>query len=101
MLKVCGSSIYKPLELISNQYLETDVFPSEWKKSNIVPIHKKGDKQILKIYRPVSLLPFCGKILERLMFNEMLEFFIENKLIYSGQSGFKPGDSCISQSTSS
>ena len=45
----------------------------------------------------MSLLPICGKILERLMFNEMFEFFIENKLISSSQSGFKPGDSCINQ----
>ena len=97
MVKVCGPSIYKPLEIIFNQCLETGVFPSEWKKGNIVPIHKKGDKQMLQNYRPVSLLPICGKILERLMFNEMFEFFIENKLISSSQSGFKPGDSCINQ----
>ena len=80
-----------------NQCLETGVFPSEWKKGNIVPINKKGDKQWLQNYRPVSLLPICGKILERLMFNEMFEFFIENKLISSSQSGFKPGDSCINK----
>ena len=41
------------------------------------------------------MLPICGKILERLLFNEMFNFFIENKLISSNQSGFKPGDSCI------
>ena len=52
---------------------------------------------MLQNYRPVSLLPICGKILERLMFNEMFEFFIENKLISSSQSGFKLGDSCINQ----
>ena len=97
MLKICGSSIYKPLEMIFKQCTETGVFPSEWKKANIVPIHKKGDKQTLENYRPVSLLPICGKILERLMFNEMFNFFIENKLISSNQSGFKPGDSCINQ----
>ena len=97
MLKEFGPSIYKPLEIIFNQCLKTGVSPSEWKKGNIVPIHKKGDKQALKNYRPVSLLPICGKILERLMFNEMFEFFIENKLIPSSQSGFKPGDSCINQ----
>ena len=97
MLKVCGPSIYKPLEIIFNQCLETGVFPSEWKKGNVVSIHKKGDKQTLKNYRPVSLLPICGKILERLVFNEMFEFFIENRLISSSQSGFKPGDSCINQ----
>ena len=85
MLKVCGHSIYKPLEIIFNQCLETGVFPSEWKKGNIVPIHKKGDKQTLKNYRPVSLLPICGKVLERLIFNEMFEFFIESKLISSSQ----------------
>ena len=71
-------------------------FPSEWKQGNIVPIHKKGDKQMLLNYCPVSL-PICGKILERLMFKEMLEFFIENKLISFSQPGFKSGDSCINQ----
>ena len=97
MLKICVSSIYKPLEMIYKHCIETGVFPSEWKKANIVPIHKKGDKQTLENYCPVSLLPICGKILERLMFNEMFNFFIENKLISSNQSGFKPGDSCINQ----
>ena len=96
-LKICGSSIYKPLEMIFKQCIETGFFPSEWKKASIVPIHKKGDKQTLENYRPVSLLHICGKILERLMFNEMFNFFIENKLISSNQSGFKPGDSCINQ----
>ena len=94
MVKVCGPSIYKPLEIIFNQCLEIGVFLSEWKKGNIVPVHKKGDKQMLQNYRPV-LLPIYGEIFERLLFNEMVEFFIENKLISSSQSGFKPGDSFI------
>ena len=58
----------------------TGVFPSEWKKTNIVPIHKKWDKETLENHHPVSSLPICGKILERLMFNEMFNIFIENKL---------------------
>ena len=41
MLKICGSSIYKPLEMIFNECIETGFFPSEWKKANIVPIQKK------------------------------------------------------------
>ena len=97
MVKLCGPSVYKPLELIFNQCFETSVFPSEWKKSNIVHIHKKGDKQMLQNYRPVSLLPIRGKILGRLIFNKILEFFIENKLISSSQFGFKPSDSRINQ----
>ena len=69
MLKICGDSICKPLELIFKQPLTTGVFPSEWKKDNIVPCYKKGDKQNLKNYRPVSLLPIYGNIFARLIFN--------------------------------
>ena len=77
--------------------MESGSFPSEWKKGNVVPIHKKDDKQCLKNYRPISLLPICGKIFEKLIFNEMFKFFIENELISPNQSGFKPRDSCINQ----
>ena len=94
MLKIYGSAVYKPLAIIFKRCVDTGIFPSDWKKGNIVPIHKKGDKQTLKNYRPVSLLPICGKIIERLMLNEIFKFFIEKELILSNQSGFKPGDFC-------
>ena len=97
VINICGKSICKPLQLIFNQYIGTGSFPLEWKKANVVAVHKKGDKQCLRNYRPVSLLPICGKILVRLIFNEMFSFLIENNLISSNQSGFKPGDSCITQ----
>ena len=67
------------------------------KKGNITPIHKKGHKQNIKNYRPVSLLPICGKIFERLIFSEMFIYFSANKLISKNQSAFQPGDSCINQ----
>ena len=66
-------------------------------KNNVVPVHKKGDKQCLKNYQPVSFLSICRKIFERLMFNEMFRFLIENNLISSNQPGSKPEDSCINQ----
>ena len=67
------------------------------KKGNIVPIHKKNNKQNIKNYRPVSLLPICRKIFERLVFNEMFIYFSANKRLSKNQSGFQPGDSCINQ----
>ena len=97
MLKLCSISICKPLEIIFNRCLETVTFLNDWKKGNVVPIFKKGDKQILKNYRPISLLPVFGKIFEKLIFHEMCNVFIENDLILPNQSGFKPGDSCINQ----
>ena len=97
MLKLCGESIYKPLNLIFKFCLKTGQFPSDWKKANVVLVFKKGDKQLVKNYRPISLLRITGKIFERLLYNQMFEFFIRNDLISQNQSGFKPGDSCINQ----
>ena len=97
MIKICGTSICKPLRLIFNHCIDNGIYPCEWKKANVVPIHKKGDKQTLKNYRPVSLLPICSKIFERLIYNEMFGFFLDKGLISANQSGFKPGDSCINQ----
>ena len=41
MLKICGDSILKPLQLIFKSCLENEKFPIEWKKANVVPVHKK------------------------------------------------------------
>ena len=97
MLKICDKSICKPLELIFQSCIKHGKFPNEWKMANVVPVHKKSDKQILKNYRPVSLLPICGKVFERLIYNSLFEYFIQNDLISPYQSGFKPGDSCTNQ----
>ena len=64
MLKIFGQTICKQLECIFCEYLNTGLFPLEWKKGNIVPVYKKGDKHCLKNYRPLSLLPTCGKFLK-------------------------------------
>ena len=63
----------------------------------MVPTTQKGDKQNLKNYRPISLLPVAGKIFEKRLYNNMYEFFTESNSISPNQSGFKPGDSCINQ----
>ena len=57
----------------------------------------KDEKQISKNYRTISLLPIAGKIYERLLYDRMFEFFIDNNLISKNQSCFRPGDSCINQ----
>ena len=97
ILKLCGEAICRPLNTIFKTCLNTGKFSSEWKKGNVVPIHKKDDKQTVKNYRPVSLLPICGKIFECLIYNVMYDFLIENDLLSPNQSGFRSGDSCINQ----
>ena len=82
MLKICDSAIVKPLTILFKNCISEGIFPDNWKKSNICPIHKKGDKQIVDNYRPVSLLPVCGKIFERLIFNSLYQFLEEHNLFW-------------------
>ena len=70
------------------------MFPSECRKRSISLI-KKRQKQNLKNYCPVSLLPICRKIFGRLI--KMFGYFLTNTVLPRYQSGLKPGDSCINQ----
>ena len=81
MIKIGDEALVKPLSLIYNNCIDTGVFPDIWKKSNIVPVYKRGDKQIIDNYIPISLLPICGKILEKILLNLIYEFLEENNLL--------------------
>ena len=62
-----------------------------------MPVHKKEDKNLLKNYRPTSLLPIFGKIFEGILFKDLFNHFHKNQFFTECQSGFLPGDSCMSQ----
>ena len=97
MLKLCDSSVVVPLKIIFKNVLDTSVYPDMWKVADVTPIFKKEDKQLVKNYRPISLLPICGKIFEKLIFNSLYSYLSSNGLITKNQSGFIPGDSCTNQ----
>ena len=62
--------IIKILELTFQSCLENGRLPTERKNANAVLAHKKGDKQSLKNYRPMFLLPVVGKLFERILYNK-------------------------------
>ena len=70
-IKIGDQAIVKPLSIIYKSCIETGMFPDLWKKCNTVPVHKKRDKRLLQNYRPVSLLPILGKILEKILVNSI------------------------------
>ena len=94
MIKLCDQSIVKPLSIIFKNYINNGIFPDIWKKSNIIPVHKKGDKKFIDNVRPVSLLPICSKIFVKLLFNSTFKFPDDNNLLSSNQSDFRPSDFC-------
>ena len=55
--------------------LTTGIFPDAFKKSKTVPICKEGDSSLLTNYRPISILPTISKIFERVLYNQLYEYF--------------------------
>ena len=94
MIKLCGISICKLLEIILQNCLRSGKFPSKWKKANVVLTSKKGDKQCIKNYCQFLFSRFVVKCLNGYFIRN---FFSENDLILPKQSGFRPGDSCTNQ----
>ena len=97
MLKLCASEIAVPLHIIFERCISSGEFPDSWKYANVQPVHKKDDRQKVNNYRPISLLPICGKILEKIVFDQVYSFLNSNDLLSKNQSGFRPGDSTIYQ----
>ena len=97
MIKLCDDQIIKPLEMIFTNCLSMSYYPTLWKRANVTPVHKKSNKNDIKNYRPISLLPIFSKVFEKIIFNEIFGFLESNQLLSKNQSGFRSGDSCVSQ----
>ena len=78
MLQMGSDSISKHLSIIFRNCQKAGYFPTAWKKANVVPVHKKGNKQILNNYRPVSLLLICSKLFE-IIFDTISQHLPVNK----------------------
>ena len=68
MLKICDHSIVLPSRHIFIKCSELQTFPTLRKRANILPIHRKQSRQLIKNYRPISLLPICGNNLRKTYF---------------------------------
>ena len=60
-------------------------------------MHKKASKQLLKNYRPISLLPILGKIFEKLIYSSVYSHLETYGLLSSKHTGFRPADSTVNQ----
>ena len=76
MIKICDKSILKSLILLFENSTKSSFYPDIWKKSNIIPVHKKNDKQLVNNYQPISLLPIFGKIFGKIIFIINLVFVL-------------------------
>ena len=89
LLKEIKHEIIRPATLITNQCILTGVFSDKPKLQIAIPFHKKDDKFRLENYRPISILPVISKVIERVSFDQMHDYFHTNKLYFEGQYGFR------------
>ena len=87
-------TIALPLKIIFDTALKSGSYPDKWKRANIVPVQSKN---IVKNYRPISLLPVRGKIFEKCIYNSLYYYLESNNILSKSQLGIRKGDSCISQ----
>ena len=97
MIKLSDAALITPLKIIFTNCLRRGLFPETWKYANVVPVHKKNEKNVKGNYRPISLLPIFGKILEKLMYDSLYSHLVSRELLNPNQSGFRPGDSTVNQ----
>ena len=88
LLKQLISVITHPMSLLFTSFFSVGSIPSSWKRAVITPIHKKGSLADPANYRPVSLTSVFGKIMERIIAADLLDYLLGNNLLNSGHHGF-------------
>ena len=71
ILKQCIETYIDPLTYLVNLSINQGIFPDELKIAKVLPIYKSDDKQLIQNYRPISVLPFFSKILEKIISNHL------------------------------
>ena len=95
LLKNCAPCISNSLCTIFNKCLQLGKLPAAWKVANVIPIHKNGSPGEVSNYRPISLLPLVSKVLERCVYNHLIERI--SSQLHNLQYGFLKGKSTTSQ----
>jgi hypothetical protein len=94
-IKHIKTAIAKPLCILINKSFSEGIFPSLLKKSKVLPIFKKKDRQCMDNYRPIALLPVFSKIFEKAFASRLLAFLNSHGVLYESQYGFRRNRSTI------
>ena len=75
----------KPLAKICNISISSGLFPSDCKIAKLKPLYKKGSKTNPENSRLISLLPLISKVIERIVYNQVDNFLLQNNIFYNYQ----------------
>ena len=89
MIKEGGDIVITFLTNLFNEIFTNDIFPTEWSKAIVVPIHKKGNKDIPNNYRGISLINATCKTYTSILNNRLYNWLEKNNAICPQQAGFR------------
>ena len=95
LLKNCAESLAVPLSILFNKSFSSGVIPKAWKVANVVPVFKKGSKNNVENYRPISLTSIIMKTYEKIVRDDLMNRCRDK--ISEHQHGFLPQRSCETQ----
>ena len=93
IFKNCPDHVFAHLTDIFNYIIAKGIMPTDLKKSKIIPIYKNGSRKDINNYRPISLLSYLDKIIEKAIHNRVSNFLNKNKLLCINQFGFRKNHS--------
>ena len=94
MLKELKSVLCQPLSILFNRSISTGIFPSIFKKADVILLHKSGNTNESTNYRPISLLVTMSKILEKIIYKHVYTFLDMTDQLFQSQYGFRSNHSC-------
>ena len=90
IIKKTSETVAPFLKTLFNACMQQGIYPDCFKTAQVTPLFKGGDTSKLGNYRPISLLPAIGKLLEKIIFVRMMSFLQEKDILSERQFGFRP-----------
>ena len=91
LLKNLISVIKSPLCILINKSLSSGTFPDLIIIAKVIPLHKGGELNISDNYRPISLLPVLSKVIEKIVYEQVVWHLDANSILFPKQFGFRRG----------
>ena len=93
MIKDTAEELAAPISFLVNKSFEAGVFPTAEKSAKVTPLYKSGERNSFNNYRPISVLNVISKVVEKLVFIQLSDYFEKNDLLTECQYGFRRGRS--------
>ena len=91
MLKKWSYFLSYYLAELVNLSISQSTYPTLYKKTRVIPLHKGGSKTTVTNYRPISLAPVISKIIEKVICEQTTDYLTQNNIIPKTQFGFRKG----------